>query len=126
MRFDTTLYHRAGEPCDRGRLFDERPFSHRGACHRFPVPGWKQANPRAHDLAYHAENGELERLGVFPEPWQAPHPPVCQTAESHASHAFTQTKRGLRVVTEEPMPHFAMPASGRRPGPDRAAAEMRP
>lgn len=124
MRFDTTLYHRAGEPRDRGRLFDERPFSHRGASYRFPVPGWKEANSLAHDLAYHAEDGELERLGVFPEPGQASRPLICHTAESHASHAFAQMKQGLRLFTEEIMLHFGMPASGRRPEPGRVAAEM--
>ena len=124
MHPDTTLYHRAGEPCDRGRLFDERPFAHRGTFYRFPFPGWKEANPLAHDLAYHAEDGELERLGVSPKPWQAPHPPIYRTAESRASHAFAQMKQGLRLFTEEIMLHFAMPASGRRPEPDRAAAEM--
>ena len=125
MRFDTTLCHRAGEPCVWGRLFDERPFSHRDAFHCFPVPGRKEANPLAHDLAYHAEDGELERLGAFPKPWQAPRPPIFQTAESHASHAFTRIRRGLRLFTEESMPHLAIPASGCHSEPGCAAAEMR-
>ena len=81
------------------KAFEDRPFSHRGEHFRFPVPGWKEANPLAHDPAYHAEDGELERLGVFPKPWQKPHPPIYQMAESRESHAAC-ARRGIATMSQ--------------------------
>ncbi|MFQ5933867.1 MAG: LLM class flavin-dependent oxidoreductase, partial [Dehalococcoidia bacterium] len=40
------------------------------------------------DAKYHAEDGELIALGVEPKPFQKPHPPIWQMADSTESHGF--------------------------------------
>lgn len=70
------------------KALTQKSFSHKGRFHSFPAPGWTEANPLAHDPDYHAEDGELVKIGIFPGPYQKPRPPIWAMAESLSSHEY--------------------------------------
>ena len=77
----------------------QESFRHSGRFYNFPVPGWKETNPLVYDSRYHASDGELIALGVHPKPYQKPHPPIWQMADSKASHEFAG-RRGIGVLCQ--------------------------
>ena len=72
-------------------------FTYKGEFYSFPVPGWKEVSPHTYDPRYHSPDGELTALGVVPKPFQKPHPPIWQMADSASSHRFA-AGRGLGVI----------------------------
>ena len=66
----------------------EEVFRHEGQFYTFPVPGWKEPNPVNWDSRFHNEDGEMVALSVYPKPFQKPHPPIYQMADSAVSHKF--------------------------------------
>ena len=72
------------------KAWTEDAFTHKGEFYTFPQPGWKEPDPRiyAGDPSHYAPDGELIALGVTPKPYQKPHPPIWQAADSTASYAF--------------------------------------
>ena len=77
----------------------QEAFQHEGRFYKFPVPGWIEANPMVQNPDYHAPNGELKAMGVFPKPFQKPHPPIWQMADSPGSHRFAGS-RGMGVFCQ--------------------------
>ena len=81
------------------KCWTEEAFSHTGEFFTLPMPGWKEAVPElAQDRRYHTEDGELIGLGVMPKPYQKPHPPIWQMADSVESHMFA-AERGLSTMS---------------------------
>ena len=89
------------------KAWTEEAFSHEGQFYKFPVPGWKDTNPNIFEdppwgggerayLSY-ASDGELIALGVHPKPYQKPHPPMWQMAETLESHV-SAAERGMNVM----------------------------
>ena len=74
------------------KTLTETSFSHEGRFYTFPAPGWKEANPMAHDPDYHDEDGELVKIGISPEPYQKPRPPIWAMAESISSTEYCARK----------------------------------
>ena len=70
------------------RAWTEEVFRHEGKFYTFPVPGWKEPNPVTHDPRFHNEDGEMIAFSVYPKPFQKPHPPIYQMADSAVSHKF--------------------------------------
>ena len=72
------------------KAWTEDTFTHNGEFYTFPQPGWKEPDPRlyADDPSHYGADGELIALGVTPKPYQKPHPPIWQAADSTASYAF--------------------------------------
>lgn len=89
------------------KAWTQDSFSHEGRFYQFPVPGWKDTSPyRFHEPPWgggdrareaYTPDGELVALGVHPKPYQKPHPPIWQMADSTESHVFG-AKRGLSVM----------------------------
>ena len=72
---------------------------HEGEFYTFPVPGWTEKDPRIYtgDTAHYGPNGELIGLGVVPKPYQKPHPPIYQAADSTESYIFA-AERGISLT----------------------------
>ena len=105
MRLDTILYYHVGEPCDRGRLFDEMHET----IERVDALGYTRV--------WLAVQVERLREGLG-----------CRHLALFLNIpllSFAQVKRGPRRFAEEVMPRFTAPAPGRRPGSSLAPAEMR-
>lgn len=79
------------------KAWKEDVFTHEGEFYRFPVPGWQEKNPITHNPVYHAPDGELKALNVLPKPYQKPHPPIFQMADSEGSHKFAGS-RGIGTI----------------------------
>ena len=76
------------------KAWTEDAFTYKGEFYTFPQPGWKEPDPRiyADDPSHYAPDGELIALGVSPKPYQKPHPPIWQSADSTESYAFAAEK----------------------------------
>ena len=76
------------------KAWTEDAFTHKGEFYTFPQPGWKEPDPRiyADDPSHYGPDGELIALGVSPKPYQKPHPPIWQAADSTASYVFAAEK----------------------------------
>ena len=97
------------DPATNYRLFEESldiligcwtedVFSHEGEFYTFPVPGWSEKDPRVYENDPHfGPNGELIALGITPRPYQQPHPPIWQAADSNDSYEFA-ARRGHAVI----------------------------
>ena len=73
-------------------------FKHKGEFYEFPVPGWSENDKRVYeDDPHYGPNGELIALGVTPKPYQKPHPPIWQAADSTSSYEFA-ARRGHSVI----------------------------
>lgn len=111
-------------------------FRHEGDFFTFPVPGWKEPNPMNWDSRYHGQDGEMTALSVLPKPYQKPHPPIYQMADSVTSHKFAASREvgviSMRSTMERIKGHWAGYAEefpGVQPGPNpapRKLAVMRP
>lgn len=68
------------------KAWTQESFSHDGEFYQFPVPGglWKnqlvKPDPRVADA-----DGNIVRIGVRPQPFQKPHPPLYQVLDSERS-----------------------------------------
>ena len=82
----------------KGAWTQER-FKHSGQFYTFPVPGWKEPNEWVRSPGFHSDDGELVAMGVYPKPFQKPHPPIWQMADSLNSHAFAGS-RGIGVFCQ--------------------------
>ena len=111
-------------------------FRHEGKFFTFPVPGWKEPNPMNWDSRYHNQNGEMVALSVLPKPYQKPHPPIYQMADSVTSHKFAAGRDvgviSMRSTMEKIKQHWAGYAeeapdvqAGPNPAPGKLAV-MRP
>ena len=111
-------------------------FRHEGDFFTFPVPGWKEPNPMNWDSRYHNQDGEMVALSVLPKPYQKPHPPIYQMADSVTSHKFAAGRDvgviSMRSTLEKIKGHWAGYAeefpdvqAGPNPAP-RKLAVMRP
>ncbi len=77
----------------------QETFSYKGEFYEFPVPGWYQGDPdvvKSHPEAYKPD-GELKAIGLMPKPYQKPHPPIWQAADSTDSYRFA-ADYGLGVM----------------------------
>lgn len=79
------------------KAWTEEKFTYQGEFYTVPNPGWHEPNPANADPRYHATNGELTALGVEPKPYQQPHPPIWQMADSESSHKFAG-ERGINAM----------------------------
>ena len=81
------------------KAWTEDALVHEGEFYTFPVPGWTEKDPRIYtgDTSHYGPNGELIGLGVVPKPYQKPHPPIYQAADSTESYMFAATK-GISVT----------------------------
>ena len=81
------------------KCWTEEAVRHEGEFYTFPVPGWSEKDPRLYkDYPDHYEaDGTLKALGVMPKPYQKPHPPIWQAADSTSSYEFA-AKRGHSVT----------------------------
>ena len=72
------------------KAWTEDAFTYDGEFYKLPVPGWKEDDPRIYvgDSSHYGPDGELIALGVMPKPYQKPHPPIYQAADSTRSYAF--------------------------------------
>ena len=75
----------------------QESFSYKGEFFNYPVPGWKETNPLERDSRFHSENGELIALGITPNTYQKPHPPVYNMVESVNSHVFS-AQQGIAAM----------------------------
>ena len=118
------------------RAWTEEVFRHEGQFYTFPVPGWKEPNPVTHDPRFHNEDGEMVAFSVYPKPFQKPHPPIYQMADSVTSHKFAAARDvgviSMRSTMEKIKEHWAGYAEtandvllGPNPAP-RKLAVMRP
>lgn len=81
------------------KCWTEEAFTHTGEFYTLPLPGWKEPLADiAQDRRYNNEDGELIALGVHPKPYQQPHPPVWQMADSASSHAYAAS-RGFNCMS---------------------------
>ena len=82
------------------KAWGDGPFSHEGRFYTYPVPGWKEKDPTiyAGDSSHFGPDGELIGLHVMPKPYQKPHPPIYQAADSTSSYTFAGT-RGICTTT---------------------------
>ncbi|MCH7996932.1 MAG: LLM class flavin-dependent oxidoreductase [Chloroflexi bacterium] len=81
------------------KCWTEEAFSHTGEFYTLPMPGWKESVPElTQDRRYHTEDGEVIALGVLPKPYQKPHPPIWQMADSIESYKFA-AGRGFRAMS---------------------------
>ena len=80
------------------KALSQDSFSHEGKFYRIPAPGWKDRS-EVYPLGppYYSADGEMVRLGVTPRPYQQPHPPIWQMADTNDSHAFAGA-RGLGAM----------------------------
>ena len=97
------------DPATNYRLFDEtldillgcwteKAFTHQGEFYTFPVPGWSEKNPSVYENDPHyGPDGELIALGVTPETYQKPYPPIWQAADSTVSYEYA-ARRGHAVI----------------------------
>jgi len=81
------------------KCWTEEAVRHEGEFYRFPVPGWSERNPDLFkdDPDHYEKDGTLKALGVMPKPYQVPHPPIWQAADSTASYEFA-AKRGHALI----------------------------
>ncbi len=68
----------------------QETFSYQGEYYTVPTPGWKTPDIEQAEKYPHAyrPDGEMIALGVMPKPYQQPHPPVWQAADSTDSYRF--------------------------------------
>jgi len=99
-------FHPAGDRRDRDlnrALYEENveillkaltqeAWSHEGRFHTFPAPGWKEANPMAHDERFHNSDNEVVKLSIQPGPYQKPRPPIFAMSESVPSVEWCASK----------------------------------
>lgn len=98
------------DPATNYRLFEEtldillgcwtqEAFRHKGEFYTFPVPGWAEKDARIYrkDPDHYDAEGGLIALGVTPKPYQKPHPPIWQAADSTSSYEFA-ARRGHAVI----------------------------
>ena len=97
-----TQFHIAADRKDREtnrRLYEENAqllikvlendsFEHRGEFWKFPATDWVETNPHGLDSRFHGPNGELEKLGIAPGPYQKPRPSMWAMSESVSSAEF--------------------------------------
>ena len=95
-------FHPAADRRDREknrRLFEEsaeviikalenEAFSHEGEFWKFPATAWTDTSPHGLDKRFHGPNGELNKLGISPGPYQEPRPPMWAMSESKNSAEF--------------------------------------
>ena len=95
-------FHPAGDRRDRAqnrRLFEENAqvlikileneaFSHEGEFWKFPAREWHDTIPHGYDQRFHAEDGEVRKLGITPGPFQTPRPRMWSMSESKSSAEF--------------------------------------
>ena len=81
------------------KAMTEEAFTHDGEFFKFPASEWMESNPLVHDERYHAEDGQLLRLGVFPKPYQKPHPPIFSMSESPSSIEYC-AQRGITPMSQ--------------------------
>jgi alkanesulfonate monooxygenase SsuD/methylene tetrahydromethanopterin reductase-like flavin-dependent oxidoreductase (luciferase family) len=80
------------------KAWTEDSFSHRGKFYEYPVPGQRWSNsmleldPRIADA-----EGNIVRLGVRPQPFQKPHPPLWQVIDSERS-IRSAAARGIKGI----------------------------
>lgn len=81
------------------KCWTEDAVRHEGEFYTFPVPGWSEKDPRIFkdDPDHYEADGTLKALGVMPKPYQKPHPPIWQAADSTSSYEFA-AKRGHAVT----------------------------
>ncbi len=81
------------------KCWTEDAVRHEGEFYTFPVPGWSEQDPRLFkdDPDHYEEDGTLKALGVMPKPYQKPHPPIWQAADSTSSYEFA-AKQGHAVT----------------------------
>jgi alkanesulfonate monooxygenase SsuD/methylene tetrahydromethanopterin reductase-like flavin-dependent oxidoreductase (luciferase family) len=79
------------------KAWTQNAFSHKGEFYTFPVPGWKDPSGKPKDSIHYAPDGELVAMTVHPKPYQQPHPPIWQMADSPESHV-SAAKMGLNVM----------------------------
>ena len=72
------------------KAWTEDAFVHQGRFYNFPPKGWKEEGLRIYsdDPAHYSPDGEIIALPVRPKPYQKPHPPIWQAADSTTSYAF--------------------------------------
>lgn len=82
------------------KAWKDGPFTHDGEFYTYPVPGWKEKDPRqyAGDTSHFGPDGDLIGLDVMPKPYQKPHPPIYQAADNTKSYIFAG-ERGLGTTT---------------------------
>ena len=106
-------FHRAADrrdPATNYRLFEEvldimlkcwteDAMQHAGEFYTFPVPGWSETDRQFidDDPEHFEPDGTLKALGVMPKPFQKPHPPIWQAADSTSSYEFA-ARRGHSVI----------------------------
>ena len=81
------------------KAMTEEAFSHEGEFFKFPASEWMESNPLVHDERYHADDGKLLRLGIFPKPYQKPHPPIFSMSESPSSIEYC-ARRGITPMSQ--------------------------
>lgn len=79
------------------KSWTEEAFTYQGEFYTVSEPGWREPNPSNPDPRYYDKTGELNALGVEPKPYQKPHPPIWQMADSTASHRFAG-ERGINAM----------------------------
>jgi alkanesulfonate monooxygenase SsuD/methylene tetrahydromethanopterin reductase-like flavin-dependent oxidoreductase (luciferase family) len=91
------------------KALSQDAFSHEGQFYRLPAPGWKDRSVvYPLEPPYYTADGEMVRLGITPRPFQKPHPPIWQMADTTESHAFAGA-RGLGATID------SVPGSDYRP-----------
>ncbi len=103
-------FHSAGDrqnPKANRRLYEENAkivikaleneaFEHIGEFWKFPAKSWIDTSPRGFDIRFHGPDGELQKLGICPGPYQKPRPAIWAMSESKSSAKFcAQNNIGL-------------------------------
>ncbi len=81
------------------KALTEEAWSHEGRFHTFPAPGWKEANPMAHDERFHNADNEVVKLSIQPGPYQSPRPPMWSMAESIPSTEW-HARKGIGTMCQ--------------------------
>ncbi len=81
------------------KCWTQDAMSHDGEFYTFPVPGWSEADERIYknDPDHYHPDGGLKALGVMPKPYQAPYPPIWQSADNTKSYEFA-ARKGHAVI----------------------------
>ena len=70
------------------KALENEAFEHHGEFWRFPAKEWNDTIPHGFDNRFHGPQGELQKLGICPGPYQRPRPAMWAMSESKGSAEF--------------------------------------
>ncbi|MBH67753.1 MAG: hypothetical protein CMM58_05310 [Rhodospirillaceae bacterium] len=81
------------------KALENEAFEHEGEFWKFPAAPWTDTTPHGFDDRYHGPNGELNKLGICPGPYQKPRPKMWAMSESKSSAEFC-ARNNIATMTQ--------------------------